>query len=223
MIAIGIPAYDRKLTIQTARSLLNERAAASIIGADFEVIFSPGTSLVTLARNQIVKRFLESGNKRLVFVDSDIAWEPGALLKLAGHPVDIVGGAYRFKKELEDYPVQWLASEAGGIWTDDKHGLVEVQTLPGGFLCISRDVLLRMKARLPDRTYMFGGDEFYAFFENPFINGQMRGEDSGFCLSMREQGERVWLDPELRLTHVDGAQEYTGRVSDWLMSGKWKK
>ena len=50
----------------------------------------------------------------------------------------------------------------------------------------------------------------------------MVGEDSGFCVAMRALGESVWIDPDLRLTHVDGAKEYTGRVSDWLQSGAWK-
>jgi len=29
-------------------------------------------------------------------------------------------------------------------------------------------------------------------------------------------GGRIWLDPELTLTHVDGGRNFTGRIGDWL-------
>lgn len=197
-----------------------ETQAAQMLGTAFDTIFSPGCSLITMVRNSICKDFLASKSDRLVFVDSDVSWDIGSLLKLASYPVDIVGGAYRYKDPNERYPVFFLKSDKG-IWTDDR-GLVEVAALPGGFTCISRSALLRIREKFPDRVYQWGGQEFYAYFDNPYRDGSMIGEDIGFCMMAREAGEKVYLDPSLRLTHVEGAQEYTGRIEDWLREGKWK-
>lgn len=192
-----------------------------MLGTSFQVLFAPGCSLITMARNSICRDFLASKSDRLVFVDSDIAWDVGSLLKLASYPVDIVGGAYRYKSKEEKYPVYFQPDEKGGISTNEM-GLVEVDALPGGFLCISRGALERIKAARPERSYLWNGQEFYAYFENQFQSGYMVGEDIGFCLFAKGLGEKIYLDPALRLTHVDGSQEYPGRIEDWLREGKWK-
>ena len=95
-VFIAIPAYDRKISVETARSLWNEQAVAREAGVDVQVSFAPGNSLITHARNQCVREFITSCADRLVFLDSDVAWEPGDLLKVALRPEDFVGGGYRY-------------------------------------------------------------------------------------------------------------------------------
>jgi hypothetical protein len=214
MIFVGIPAYDRKVSIQTAQSLLNEYGAAHQIGTDIEVHFTPGCSLITLARNYLVKRFLASEAQKMVFIDSDVAWEPGALIRLASYKRPIVAGVYRFKDDKERYPVHFLKTSRG-IWTD-KDGLVEVATAPTGFMCIDRKALRAFQAKYPKRNYKIQGEDIYAFFENPYRDGELVGEDCGFCIEMRKIGQKVYIDPEMMLTHVDGPKEYTGKISDFL-------
>lgn len=210
---VAIPAYSRSLTCETARSLLSEQGAAFVSGVELQVAFIPGTSLITQARNQAVAEFLASDADRMVFVDADVAWEPGALLKIGAAQRDFVGGAYRFKTFVEDYPVHWIA-ERGELWADPDTGFLEVAALPGGFLSLSRDVFSRLAAAFPERTYEHGGRIFHAFFHCP--PGQ--GEDGAFCADWRAIGGEVWLDPTPTLTHVDGAHSYTGCIGDWLRS-----
>src|SRR4051812_43043369 len=105
---VGVPAYDRRITCETARALLDEQGAAVLAGIALQIAFAPGSSLVTTARDILVRDFLMSEAERLIFVDSDIAWEAGQLLRLARHDADMVGGAYRLKQETEAYPVSWL-------------------------------------------------------------------------------------------------------------------
>lgn len=212
-ILVAVPAYDGKLDVETVRALLNEQVAASIDGDVVEVAFLPGCSLITHARNQLAGDFMKSDAERLVFVDSDVGWELGALLKVAKSPVDFVGGAYRYKSEDEGYPVHWFEHD---LWADPKTGLLEVKSLPGGFLSLSRSVFERLKAAFPQRSYTFKGQAYQGYFHAPIEAGELFGEDGRFCADWREIGGKVWLDPELTLKHVGGRSVYEGRIGDWL-------
>jgi hypothetical protein len=64
---------------------LNEQGVAIGAGIEFKAVFLPGCSLITQARNQIVSDFLESDADKLVFIDADVSWEPGDIIKLASH------------------------------------------------------------------------------------------------------------------------------------------
>lgn len=213
---VGIPAYDGKVGIETVRSLLNEQRAAVLLGWEIQACLLPGCSLITMGRNQIVADFLASDCDRMVFVDADVSWEAGDLLKLASHPVEVVGGAYRYKKGVEDYPVRWLARAE--LWADPKTGLLEVESVPGGFLAISRAAFDALQQAHPERAYEHEGRRFHGFFHAPVEAGRIWGEDTAFCHDWRQAGGQVWLDPELRLTHTGGLQNFEGCVGNWLRS-----
>lgn len=214
-VLAAVPAYDGKICVETVRALLHEQGVAHLAGVEFQAVFLPGCSLITMARNQIVGDFLASDADRLVFVDADVAWEPGALLRLAAHPVGFVGGAYRLKQVPEAYPVAWLADRAE-LHADPATGLLEVESLPGGFLALSRGVFERFRAFHTDRGYAHQGFVGHAYFTAPFKNGRLYGEDTAFCADWREAGGQVWLDPTLTLTHVGGTNHYTGQIGSWL-------
>jgi hypothetical protein len=214
VIFVAIPAYDGRICVETARALLNEQSAAKLAGVELQIAFLPGCSLITHARNQLVQDFLDSECARLVFVDSDVAWEPGALLRLAGHTADVVGGAYRLKQDDEAYPVVWL--DRPELWAEN--GLLEVRSLPGGFLSISREALTKLRDAHPGRGYSHYGKPYHGFFHAPIRDGGMYGEDAAFCADWLDLGGKLWLDPELKLTHVGGHKAFAGCIGDWLRS-----
>jgi len=214
-IFAAVPAHDGKVHVECVRALLNEQMLAHFAGSELKIVFLPGCSLITHARNQLARDFMASDFDRMVFVDADVSWEPGALIKLAHHPVDLVGGAYRFKSEEEGYPVIYTDQ---AWYADDETGLLEVWGLPGGFLAINRCVFEKLKEAHPKRAYRFHDDEFQGYFHAPIDDWMMFGEDMAFCYDWRALGGKVWLDPRLTLTHVGGAKQYTGQIGSWLQS-----
>ena len=207
---VGVPAGDRRITCETARALLNEQSAAALLGIELQISFAPDSSLVTTARDQLANDFLASEADRLVFVDNDVSWPVGTLIKLAAHKVDLVGGAYRKKCDEINWPVGWL--DRPELWADPQTGLIEVASLPGGFLSVSRSVFQMMREAHPERRYSHDGHAFHAFFCCPYGGG----EDGEFCSDWRRLGGQVWLDPDLTLTHHDGGRQYPGCIGGWL-------
>lgn len=218
---VAIPVYDGKLHVNTVACLLNEYAVAFGSGDDLQIKFLPNCSVPAAGRNQLVQDFMDSGADKLIFLDSDITFEPGELLKLAHKPADVVGGAYRFKFETENYPIGWLEdNEKKGLWANE-HGLIEVASLPTGFLCISRKAFEVLREAHPDREYSHMGQKAFCYFQMVFKDGGLYSEDSFFCREFREAGGKVYLDPEIELTHWDFAPvPFKGHIGNYLKNRK---
>lgn len=214
-VFVALPAYDGKVFVQTVRALCDEQIHALAQGVVLTLGMVPGCSLPHHARNQLARDFLASDCERLVFVDADVSWEAGAITRLAKHPVDICGGAYRYKAEDEGYPVTWDPTKAE-LRADPATGLLEVYALPGGLLSISRAAFEKMREALPDRAYDFHGEPHFGWFDTHITGGQLMGEDVGFCLTWRAMGEKVWLDPEIGTTGHVGFKEWRGHIGQWL-------
>lgn len=211
-VFVGIPAYDGKVHIGTATSLATEAALAAKVGVDLRLSFQPGMSLVHAARNIIVANFLDSDCDRLVFIDADTGWPPGAVITLAARPQAIIAGACRRRKEPEDYAVYW----ADDITLTD--GLIEVWGIGAAFMAISRGALEHLRDATPERAYEVEGRPVHGFFDSPVCDGRLWGEDVAFCRSWRKTGGKVWIDPTIELQHLEGLQTFSGTLLTWLQS-----
>lgn len=210
MIFVAIPAFGG-LACETAGAMFNELALAYHAGITIVPALLPNSSGgIPIARNQLVRDFLESGCERLLFLDADVGFAPGALLKIASAPVDFVAGAYRYKTDdREHYPVEWL--EKDELWADPETGLLEVKSVPAGFLSLSRRVFERLKEAFPNRGYTAPLGEFHGYFYSPIG----ATEDGAFCADWRSIGGQVWLDPTIALDHV-GPKNFRGNIGNWL-------
>lgn len=195
-VMLAVPTYacpDTSLTFALARS----RAALSGAGIQSALLILEGNCHVDDARNSIVRDFLESDCTDLMFLDSDVTWEPESLVKLCQRDQDIVGGVYPYRREgSENMPVRMMP---GGEVVD---GLREVEGLPTGFMKIRRHVLERMTAGRPvylDKIYptvlMFGRPE-------PGEDMARWGGDIDFCNRWRAMGGRLYAEDEIRLGHA---------------------
>lgn len=212
-IFVAVPVYDGKVPVETVRCLLDEQIIARGCGDEIQVRFLPSCSHAAMGRNQLAYDFMASGLDRLIFLDADVTCAPGSLTKIAHFPVDFVGGAYRYKFDEENYPVGW--SDKADLWSDEL-GLIEVTSLPGGFLSLSRKVFEVLKAAHPDREYRHFGTTNHAYFTMPWQDGALYGEDSFFCKSWRDSGGKIYLDPDLELTHWEFNRPFVGHIGNWL-------
>lgn len=224
-ISVAIPVYDAKLHIQIVRCLLGEQAIAYGLGDELQVSFMSSNSGIVEGRNQLAHEFMESDMDRLVFLDSDVSFEPGAIIKIAHQPVDFVGGCYRFKLKEECYPIQWMENQE--IWAN-RMGLIEVQSLPTGFLSLSKNVFQAMKDKYPDRYSVLrnqnGNVKSFNYFQMPVVDGILYGEDYYFCREWKAMGGQIFLDPELNLTHWDfNPTPHPGHIGNWIKTEHQKR
>lgn len=214
-IFAAVPCYDGKVHAATMDAFLGEMIMACHAGHALQVQRLEGCSSIPSARNALVFDFLKSKADRLVFIDSDMAWSPGDLVRLASLPHDIVGGAYRYKRDGAGFIVHWDEDEPQ-LWAD-AHGAMRVKGLGCGFLAISRKALLAIAEKSPDRWYLDAGEKVYAYFDMPFADGTLWGEDLRFCELARRANIPIHVLPELELTHCAGPNlGFKGRLGDWL-------
>ncbi len=216
-ISVGIPVYDGKIAFQVANCLLTEVLLAERLGDKITVRFLNSCSHLPMGRNQLVKEFVDSGDDRLVFLDSDVTFEPGDLIKIAHYPEEFVGGVYRYKTPgIEDYPFAVLSGDGFEELRANSHGLLRVKMLPTGFMSLSPAVFAKFREKFTKRSYEVNGHTIFCYFSMPHHNGCLYGEDGYFCEEWREMGGEIYLNPELTLTHWDGNIPYKGRIGDWL-------
>lgn len=220
-VFVAVPVYARTLHIETVKCLMREHLWAAAVGGDeYFFHFLQSCSHAAMGRNQIAADFLKSPCDVLVFLDADVTTEThGAISKiahLAQEHQQIVGGAYRYKHEPESYPVGWMEGPLRGKKLSDSAALLEVKTLPGGFLAIPRVTFEKLKEAHPGRKYEHGGHDLHGFFQFAFVDGSMYGEDSLFCKEWLQLGGKVYLDPEIALTHWDESRPYPGHIGNWL-------
>lgn len=215
-IFVAIPVYDGKLGIDSVKSLMAEQALAIGLGDEFQINFMTGNAGIVQGRNQLSYEFMESDFDRLVFLDSDVTFEPGSLIKLAYMPVDFVGGCYRHKRAQESYPIIW--QNKSELWVN-KYGLLEVESLPTGFLALSRKVFETIRDKFPERAHTHFGEKSFSYFQMPVQGGILYGEDFFFCREWRALGGHIFLDPEINLTHWGfNPVPHVGNIGKWLKS-----
>lgn len=210
-ISVGLPVYDNKVMVQQVACLLAETSLAMANGDQLNVRFLGSCTNLAFGRNHIVKEFLDSDDDKLVFLDGDVTFEPGSLLKIAHQKEELVGGAYRLKEEKERYPIALLREPA----PLGKNGVVEVALVPTGFLSMSRSVFSKFREMYPDRGYDVHGKKYFAYFQIPFKDGSLYTEDAYFCREWREKGGKVYLDPEIGLTHWQGNIPHHGHIGNF--------
>lgn len=96
---IATPMYGGQCAGMYTKSMCDLSALCVQYGIEMRSFFLFNESLITRARNYCVDEFLRSGYTHLMFIDSDIGFDPNdviALLAIQGQdtPYDIIGGAY---------------------------------------------------------------------------------------------------------------------------------
>jgi hypothetical protein len=245
-IMIAIPAFTGKIDQATIISCQEAQDAAIRLGWEVVLVVRSGDSILPRARDVLFTMFWDSDCSDMLFVDADIAWDPGVFTKIMSHevdkhgrPIEMIGGVYCGRGNPPNYVCIPLNAPGGGTSLDVDyqkdpgplgagHGIAEVKGLGTGFLRITRTAAKRLIESLPpDHWYK---DDFTAkgmkvwhLFDFTFDARQdpgmrLRGEDYVFCDRFRAAGGRLWADVELTLHHA-GGERYTGHFGNFLRAG----
>lgn len=224
-IYIAVPTRTGEVKYETMRAVIKgmtELANAGMVATLGESLecFAP----ISIARNLAIARFLATDYTDLFFVDDDVAWSDGAMVRMVNHPVDLVAGAYPRRYPDISFPVQWDDSKPE-VWADPATGLIEVNGVATGFMRFTREGLERMVAHYKDETYgQFSAPSgtvhrLFDFSLVPGVGGavdEVHSEDFTFCDRWRRTGGKVWIDPHITFMHL-GVAAFSGNVGQWLL------
>jgi len=224
---IPLICYNRSCHTDYMMSILKlyDYVKRSGLSASFYPIF--WDSLVSRARNAASAHFLKEDHTHLLFIDSDISFEPSDVQKLIEADKDVICSPYPKKYIMPENiknnkePVDFAVS---GQCLKISENLYEMDSVATGFLLIKRNVFERMIKSYPEIEYIndmyaYGmGDKMWDFFRVS-VNQKTKvyeSEDWGFCTAWKNIGGKVYARTDISLAHW-GWNEYKGNFNKWII------
>jgi len=192
--------YDLVIGIPTIGNV-NWRFASSLMGlrlpCSTRVIWQV-RSMIDTARNSIVEEFLKAPGKYLMMIDDDHEFNFDIVEKLMSHNVDIVGGL-AFKRRPGYEPCVYRQNQ------EDKQyypivpkTFQEVDVVGTGGIMIKREVLEGM-------SFPY----FYTEYDENKVHWSV---DFKFCINAKKQGFKIFVDPEVQLSHIGDPEIVTANT-----------
>jgi len=169
---IATPMYGGMAHGLYIKSSLDLQAILAKYGVDCKFSFLFNESLITRARNYLVDEFLRSDCTHLLFLDSDIHYNPQDVVALLALDKDVIGGPYPKKsinwrnvaetarnnpelepKELENLVGEYVFNVVRGTQQFSVTEPLEVLEIGTGFMMIKREVFGKLEKEYPQLRY----------------------------------------------------------------------
>ena len=184
-------------------------------------------SLVSRGRNSAIAHFMGSSATHIVFIDSDIVFNPTDVFKLLNSGKSVIGAVYPKKfLKTQNNALQVEFNANGNVGLEGDVCLVDY--VPSGFLCVQRDAIEKLIEKNSDLKYTnsiegYHSDEsveyYYDFFKpgvDP-VTKKYLGEDYGFCKLLKDGEVPMYVYPNITLAHV-GYFNYIGNFQELINS-----
>lgn len=170
---VATPMYGGMCVGPFAKSCLDLVTLCLKHGIECQFFFLFNESLITRARNYLADEFMRSPATHLMFIDSDIGFNPMDVLALLALDKPIAGGPYPKKTiawekildaakfglanenplHLERYSGDYVFNVVPGTIEIKMDEPVEVLEIGTGFMLVKREVFEQFKAVYPDLAY----------------------------------------------------------------------
>lgn len=169
----------------------------------------------------MLRRALDAKADVIVFLDYDLSWRPGDLLKIIETEGDVVAGTYRFKEDSEECPERYMGNwEMNADWTPKlrpSDGAFHALLIPAGFLKITKEAVDKFMLAYPELLY----GPMYAPNVDLFNHGARDrvwwGEDYSFARRWRDKCGPIWLVPDLSIDHHSKDKVYPGNLHEFML------
>jgi len=154
------------------KSCLDLQTVMMRYGIEVKFSFLFNESLITRARNYLVDEFLRTDFTHMLFIDSDIHFDPNDIVALMALDKDVVGGPYPKKsinwgniaetarknpdlnpKELENLVGEYVFNVVKGTQQFQVSEPLEVMEIGTGHMMIKREVFDKMAVEYPTIRY----------------------------------------------------------------------
>lgn len=237
-ICIATPMYGGNCKGVYTESLINLLVVLSKAG--HQVVYTKiyNESLITRARNSLVREFYLSNSDAMLFIDADHGFSAEDVLKMIESGKDLIGAIYPMKninwedvrnaallnkQNLADYSGFFSANFPVGQNTINLHEPVEVVNVATGMMFITKKVFDTMAPNC--KTYAFSGNTGAMEFDNKVTEffateideeGVLLSEDYYFCKKWQELGGTVYAAPWVRISH-SGDYEFRANFANSMV------
>ena len=214
---IDTPVYDGKIELDFMVSMFKTMELCILNDIEMTLKTIVGCSLIQKARDELFRMAYEAEVDDLIFIDSDQGWEQKDFGNLISPTVDVIGGAVVSKSDLSHYNVKTFDTKY-----DFFHGLIDARAVGTGFMRISKRAINMMWDA--SQQYKDGDKAYRHVFETKVVDGQLLGEDVCFCQKWRDMGEKVYVHPEINVSHT-GKKTWNGNFEKYVQiaNDNWKR
>jgi hypothetical protein len=233
-VVIATPCFGGLVT--QAYMLSVTRLMAAVAGQiDLSLMLLGNDAMITRGRATLVAKFLDNPDAtHLMFIDSDIGFEPEQFARLFRANKDFAAAMYPIKEiDWKRFPerrergesertagLNYVGTLCSGAELKVEGEFATAKYAGTGFQLIKREVLERLAAAHPELKYRTihaqdpmapSAQNRYALFD-PIIDpdtGEYLSEDYAFCRRWRALGGEIWIDLHSKLTHI-GTSDYFG-------------
>lgn len=210
---IGTPCYDGRIDVWYVNSLVNTIKMASDRGIEITPIWVSFDALIQRARNDTIQIAITGDYDDLIWIDSDIEWEPEHFFKLLDYTQDVVGGTYRKKGDKEEYVLRKLSTTI-----DPASGLLEVSGLGTGFVKMSKRAIQYLWNSSAPYIDPKDNKERRMVFDVVLKDMDLVSEDITAFFKLIDGGFNIWLDTSITCNHT-GPYKFKGDFVTWFKNG----
>lgn len=227
-VMIGTPCMYGDVNVWYTNSLINTIKIGLTRDIEILPLWISYDALIQRVRNDTLAMALQTDVDDLFWIDSDIEWEPSDFFKLLDYPVDVVGGTYRKKGDIEEYVFRGPDNNL----INPHNGLAEVLGLGTGFARMSKKACRYLYDNSPkyidskdntERSFAFNVVIEDAYDANIKKNiPTLVSEDIHAFNVLREGGFKIYLDCDVTCNHI-GSYKFTGDFKSFLEYSNGKK
>lgn len=211
-VMVLTPAYGGLVAAGFHKALLTTTLELLDEGIGVESVILENQSLLPLARNTLLNEAYKVKPDDIIWIDSDMVWEPDTIRKLLKHDVDIVGVACR--KKIADSVQFNFQLDKGCPLEKDAKGLIEARRLGTGFLRMTKKAYCDVWEN--NQKYEIQNVLGSNVFEIGIWKGkELLSEDFILCEKLRDRGFKIYIDPSLAVGHI-GTFNYSADPSKFF-------
>ena len=229
-IFIATPAFGFQTYINYVNGLLAFIGAKAPEDLSYSINFHihAGGALISYARNECVRKFLDSDCTKLLFIDADIGFGAENVWRLLRKDVEFALAPYVTKSLNDVNDSKFILSFNDKDQKVDEDGFLKVESGPAGFMMIDRSVFTKLGEAYPEcTTKMFHLQNGEAKKTNNYTTyfdcitdpeqGAL-GEDISFCKRWSNIGGDIYCDAYAALTHF-GTHSFQGQLAQSIQQG----
>ena len=215
-VVFCIPSYIRPVP-ECVASLEASLPLIEAAGWEHGLAQQVGCPYISAARANMTRAALDAKADVIVYIDSDVVWEPQDMLKLLETEGDVVAGTYRCKIDEEQYMGTILTNEDKRPKVRASDGAIAASLVPAGFLKVTKEAIDAFMVHYPELCY---GPMFHLavdLFNHGVHDRLWWGEDYSFSRRWRDKGGEIWIVPNLNIDHHANGKIYKGNYHEFLL------